>query len=215
MVWSGTPGSGNLAMDGNLMINQASGDPQVSFQIADTSKFALGVDDSDGDALVGSLGGALGTGNYMRVNANGEVAWPLQSAFHAVPSGNLANVTGNGAVYTVIFDGEAFDQNGDYDAATGIFTAPVTGRYQFNVSLRLFECGTATQWTLDLVASNRTTRQIAAFVASTFTNVAPALAALVDMDAGDTCKVQVTLTGTGADTADVSVNSHFSGFLAC
>jgi hypothetical protein len=57
------------------------------------------------------------------------------SCFNAYLSSPKSNVTGDGTSYQVIFDTVLFDNNSDYDASTGIFTAPVTGKYLFTVTV--------------------------------------------------------------------------------
>lgn len=168
-------------------------------------------------AGAGSIGGAADGVQWLNVTSAGEVTLPKQPSFFANVGSTISDVTGNGTAYVVVFDTEVFDQNADFNNATGIFTAPVTGRYQFNTNVRTTQLGTATQVNIEIVASNRTILQVDAFVASTFTTKGSTLSTLVDMDAADTAKVQITVIGTGADTADVvaaGLGATFSGFLA-
>lgn len=48
-----------------------------------------------------------------------------------------ADVTGDGTPYNVIWDTTFTNQSTSYSTATGIFTAPVTGRYVYNTQIAL------------------------------------------------------------------------------
>jgi hypothetical protein len=74
---------------------------------------------------------------YIVPTTANEVTMPSQPAFHARTGSVKTNVTGDGTAYTIIFDTEIVDQNGDYDNTTGVFTAPVTGFYLFFASALL------------------------------------------------------------------------------
>lgn len=57
--------------------------------------------------------------------------------FSAYTSASYNNVTGDGTLYTVIFDTAIVNTGGAYNTATGVFTAPTTGNYLFNCTLDL------------------------------------------------------------------------------
>jgi hypothetical protein len=79
--------------------------------------------------------------------------------FRAYGSSGWHQWIGSGAWETVILDTEAFDTDGVYNLATGVFTAPATGRYFLHAKLvgasaldpthpyllRLYNATTATQ----------------------------------------------------------------------
>lgn len=92
-------------------------------------------------------------GSNRGIFTNSEQPWVM--ALNSVAD---TNVTGDGTAYTVIFDSEIKDTQGDYDNTTGIFTAPTTGRYRFNGSVKLTNLGADTyeRGELRLVTSNRT-----------------------------------------------------------
>lgn len=165
---------------------------------------------------------ASATGTVMSALDTGEITYPLQPAFSAVSAGDT-DVTGDGTVYTIIFGTEIFDQNGDFDG-TSTFTAPVTGRYMFSVSVRISGVLIShTSAALILVTSNRSYRL---YLCSPFNlgetasgNVASTLGgtAFADMDAGDTATVTITVSG-GTKVIDLTTTANdirFSGYLVC
>lgn len=151
---------------------------------------------SDGspDALTADAAGYLTAGVH-----------PLVSAFNSVTD---ANVTGDATDYTVIFDTEIVDRNSNYNNATGVFTAPVTGKYLFVVSVLMDQIGAAhTLGFLHLVTSNR-------IYVTAYSNPAAIAGAglahfpsdlIADMDAGDTAFSRIRVSN-GAKTVDVFGN---------
>lgn len=137
-------------------------------------------------------------------------------SFLATNSASDASVTGDGTVYTVLYDNEVFDQGGNFVPGTGIFTAPVAGKYQFNVSVRLSGTTTVTGLQLNLITSNRTYITEKTIVAGTITGDTLTLSVLADMDASDT--VSTTVVGSGGSKAvnvvgGANGTTAFSGFL--
>ncbi len=179
-----------------------------------------GLDNSDSDAYVLSASTALGTTNVMRVATTGEINYPLQSAFLAYANGNLTDKTGDGTDYTVVFNTEVFDQNSDFDG-TSTFTAPVTGRYSLSTTLSVAGIlSTHTVSDFSIVTSNRTAKMrwgpSKVFNANTQSSVTQTI--LVDMDAGDTATVHLTVFN-GTKVIDLlgsaDLETFFSGYLVC
>ncbi len=143
---------------------------------------------------------------------------PLFSAFNSVTD---TNVTGDGTAFTIICDTEVFDVNSNYDNTTGIFTAPVNGRYLLvaGVDGRDYGAGhTISQ--VNLVTSNRTytLHYEDGSITSTPGNVLRRNGSVIaDMDAADTASVQFTVFGSTL-TIDVfgtggAMQTYFQGFL--
>lgn len=137
--------------------------------------------------------------------------------FSAFVSGTSANVTGDGTIYTVIFDNEIFDIAGNYNAGTGVFTAPYTGKYLLIGNVLCQDCGVAhTGGWINMVTSNRT-------YSAGYTNPGASayagyrgfhVATIADMDASDTAYVSIFVTG-GTKVVDVygqNVHSYFQGY---
>lgn len=100
---------------------------------------------------------ASATGNVMVAQDTGEITYPLQSSFLAYRSADVANVTGDGTVYTCTFDTEVFDRNSDYNNGTYTFTAPVTGLYRFDLNVGAGTLGAAhTIGLVQIVTTGRT-----------------------------------------------------------
>ena len=149
-------------------------------------------------------------------DSNGHVQFPLQPAFRVQPSSDQDNLSNSNAGTTLAFGTEDFDQNGDF--ASNAFTAPVTGKYQLSFVIYIEDLDDAADYAyITLSTSNQAIYHIIDPKAQqdedatyfTFT-----LSVLTDMDANDTAFLNYTQVGGAAQT-DVTVNSHFSGFLAC
>ena len=177
--------------------------------------FHIGLDDS-ADSLTIGLGSALGTTSHMVIDATGAITKPLQPAFLANPAtaGSSPVQTNISSGTTITFGNEVFDQNNDF--ASNTFTAPVTGKYQFNVGLFLEQVDTDyTELRIKLVTSNRNYDHFD--IGSPFSsdrNLQYHLSALADMDASDTATIQVTFHN-GGNQMDVNALTYFSGYLVC
>ena len=172
--------------------------------------YYMGLDDTDDDLKIG-LGSAVGTTAHMVFDETGAITKPLQPAFLA--TANAQNNIAANSYVAVAYANEVFDNNADYAPST--FTAPVTGKYCFNVSLYLGQMdATSEYYSLGLVTSNKT--YDVAFSHWGLANdpyQSINLSVLADMDASDTASVTI-YQGGGADQTDIKNNSWFSGFLA-
>jgi len=179
--------------------------------------YHIGLDDS-ADTLVIGKGSALGTTTAMSFDANGIITKPLQPAFLAYASGYQNNIA-VGSDVTVVFDTEVFDANADF--ASNTFTAPVTGKYQLQTTVRTQDVATASHYYyLQLVTSNR------AYLSSIIDPrgfdadvgyLSMHMTVLADMDANDTAFVRI-VQHSGTQQTDIQGGSseystHFSGYL--
>jgi len=201
-------------MTGDLTIGDATASDRKILFDGNAQDFHIGLDDST-DSLTIGLGSTLGTTSHMVIDANGHITKPLQSAFLVNPSSNQTDIAVNGFT-TIAFGTERFDQNGDF--ASNTFTAPVTGRYQFNLfsyitgfnhGYSLFQMALTTsnvdmRWTLD----GRYGDANPDYLPITFSS-------LVDMDANDTAYIRIYIPNYGSAQVDFDAASYFSGYLVC
>jgi hypothetical protein len=163
----------------------------------------------------GSLGNKLvlasGGTNKVIVDSTGAVTIPLQPAFGVHPATTQSDIAING-IRTVVFGTERFDIGSNF--ASNTFTAPVTGKYQLNVEIRLDNVDTAaTYYHLYLTTSNKTYHNI---IQPLFTSdpayMSLCTAALADMDEDDTAYVGIYQAAGTAQT-DIHPDSNFTGIL--
>ena len=202
--------AGTGTFTGDVTIGDASAaDKKILFD-GNAQDYHIGLDDST-DSLTIGKGSTLGTTTSMAFDANGIITKPLQPAFLVNPTSDQTNIAINTST-TVVFGTERFDNNGDF--ASNTFTAPVTGKYQLNVTAYLQYVDSAAVYIqFKLVTSNVTYQfifdpdfgQDATFWTSQISQ-------LVDMDASDTAYVQFLQSG-GSAQADLITASYFSGYL--
>ena len=124
-----------------------SGGTPTIIQIDSDTESSINFNDHGGSAQAFKIGTNISgnTGNLeiydvtdsalvMSVDGSGAITKPLQPAFLAHPSSTITNLA-TGANNSLAFATERFDQNADYNNSNYTFTAPVTGKYQLNVSL--------------------------------------------------------------------------------
>ena len=210
-----TGGSGGVTIE-----QDGAGDVILNFLLTGGTRYQMGIDNSDSDSWVESYSTSLGFPTHRKVTTSGEQTLPLQPCFSAVRSGAVNNITGDGTNYTMIFNDEKFDQSGDYSTSTGIFTAPVTGRYAFSSSIYILGLSSShTSATITLVTSNRSyimdyfnpyNKGVVSGAQCTLNGSVAA----VDLDAADTAYIRINVAN-GSKTVDInSGNSvHFSGAL--
>src|SRR5260221_1224895 len=135
------------------MVNNSSG-VNTSGNLFQTSLTANGILYASSTGVITST--AVGTATQVLTSNGTGVAPTYQAApapattaaFLVFLATSVGNVTGDGTVYPVLFDTTAFDTGSNItlnSSGKTIFTAPVTGRYQFNATLNVN--GLSAPWT--------------------------------------------------------------------
>ncbi len=130
--------------------------------------------------------------------------------FLAAKSAQTNNVTGTGTVYTAICDTEIYDTLGNYNNGTGVFTAPVKGKYELIWKIYLTGCTIAGSCNINIVTTARTyTNQF--FRAAGASDFGLQVTCIADMAASDTASFTVSSFGEAGDTDDLLGNGALSG----
>tara|TARA_R100000655_G_scaffold61361_2_gene99766 strand:- start:5 stop:1603 length:1599 start_codon:yes stop_codon:yes gene_type:complete len=184
----------------------------IIFTNAGTKKWTIQKDTSSHGLFVQE---ATNT-TVMEIDQGGWVTMPYQPAFHVRKSSYQSDI--GTAFATITWDTEVFDIGSNF--ASNQFTAPVTGKYQFNLVVRLQEIDTDHDYVqIRFITSNRT-HEAYIFDTGVYDQDSAyqtfASSVLADLDASDTCYISIRATG-GTTQTDISysADSHFSGFLAC
>jgi len=164
--------------------------------------------DKSGNELHGTVSGATdeNTAGAPVISAN-------HPAFNAYPSSNQNDFALDSDV-TVVFGSERFDQGSNF--ASNTFTAPVTGKYQLQVSLRVYNADSAAAYYQVKIQTSNTNYDAISDLDfgqdAVYWN--HSLTILADMDVNDTAIVSIRQS-SGTQQTDVQTESWFSGFLVC
>lgn len=220
--YSGTAGSATqVSIDVFNQLATTGGDPSLRFLNIGIRAITLGIDSST-DQFAIANSSALGSSNFLTWTAsNNQINLPLQCCFHAWISTAQNNVTGAGTYYDVIFQTERYDVSSSYNATTGVFTAPATGKYLFTSQIEYTGITAAMTWgemgfqvnAATIVGGLSYINVGAAAVIGTFISLQNTC--LMSLTAGDTVRVRTRIQNGAGDTADlaVSTSSFFAGQL--
>lgn len=154
---------------------------------------------------------------YMNL---GKYVATKQPAFLAYVNTAILNVTGDSTTYTIIFDTEVFDQDSNFNLGTSIFTAPITGNYQFTFTCHMVG-GTVISSAIQILnTSNRGYRNTGYASIGVTTSSSQSFSVLADMDAADTVSFQINTTDSGGKVDDVAgvssqMQNYVTGSLLC
>lgn len=198
-----------------VTINSSTGQLGVTTSVPIANGGTNATSFSTTNGMVKYDGTSLVTSTTATIDASNRIRNTAQPAFCAYSNTAVTSQTGDGTVYTVVFGTELFDNANNFDG-TSTFTAPITGRYQFNISVLSQN---------NLATHNPNMRLNCTGIAYTFGNWGGAFAGnfvltgsvIIPMTVGDTATVQC-LTSNGTKTVGIygaanDPRTIFSGFL--
>jgi len=213
IISQSTATSGHF-ITGSNMYYSSGGGPAYQITAAATTITQLGGEILLQVAPSGSADAAISWTTAMTIDNTGAVTMPLQPAFSVKPTSTQSDIA-VGSQVTMVLGTEIFDQNSDF--ASNTFTAPVSGKYQLNLSLYLTYVDEASSYyIISMSTSNRAYECVIdpGALASDPVYWHQQLSVLADMDANDTVYIFVH-QGSGTAQTDLSGNSYFSGYLVC
>ena len=224
-IKSGDSGASANAQHDEIVIEN-SGNSGLSILSGNTSNGAICFGDDgnnsicyiDYDHNTNDMQIGVNNAAVMDISSDGEVTKPKQPAFLVQPTSVQTNFN-QGQSVTVVFGTEIFDVGANF--ASNTFTAPITGRYRFDVSVRVNELSTqdsSTYYYWALGTSNRVYYHLSSVneLGSGNASFTFAGSVLADMDANDTASITVIMGGTsGSGPSDISNDTYWSGNLVC
>ena len=221
---------------GNNRVGIGTGTPAEALEIKTTSAPAIQLDQggryqgiirlAGNDLEIRGSGGALELYNgandgdssslALKIDASGHITKPLQPAFLVKMDSNQTDIAIN-TNHTVELDTEIFDQNSDFNTSTYTFTAPVTGRYQLNFSVYLYQVDEGADYYVGYInSSNRGYKVILdpGGFDGDINYLSFMVSALADMDANDTAYGTVYQDDGSQQTDIIGLEyTYFSGYL--
>jgi len=167
-----------------------------------------------GDGIMYLAYDDVNAAHRIKVQADGSVTMPSQPAFNVFKN-TQSDIAINSAV-TITWESERFDVGSNF--ASNTFTAPVTGKYQFNATLRLLQLDSAANYIQVFLITSNQSYELFLLDPGQFNGDVDYFSftgsSLVDMDASDTAYLTVTQSG-GTAQLDIGggTDSYFSGYL--
>jgi len=201
-----------------------------------TSTLVLGqaftiVNQSTGIVTVNSSGSnliwAMGNNTSLilictSLSGTGAASWDARAsnqsntAFLATPTSTVNTITGNNTTYTVTWGTSSLNKGSVLNTSTGVFTAPITGLYQFNIQIGAKAITSSTTVSIGLVTTSQTFSTYSGAVTPTGGDQSFQSNLAAFMTAGDTATVTFRCNGQGADLTGVYsglANTFWSGYL--
>ncbi|WP_439684864.1 hypothetical protein MNJPNG_04980 [Cupriavidus oxalaticus] len=207
---AGLTGGGDLSADRTFNV-VANADGSIVVSADDVKVGVLATDTQHGNRSGGALHAAATTVTAGFMSAADKTKLDgLASVSHFLAYQSTLQAIGAGVSTTIVCDTEVFDGNGEYNPATGVFTAAATGTYFFSGRVHGTQ-GSATVRVIFLAVNGTIVCRMAQTGAETGNGVLSGDSGLVQLTAGDTVVMQY-LTGIAENTTTGAALTNFSGW---
>lgn len=167
-------------------------------------------------AQASSTIGANGVSHFsstdFAVDSNGFVTQNTALPAFYIGTNQIDNVTGDGTSYVILFSTPVFDLGSNYNPATGLFTAPYNGIYQFATYVSLLNVDAAMTRGIVLINAAPITDNSFATARNVANTVGYNGSVILSLNAGATVSVSVQVDNS-TKTCDINANSFFCGAL--
>jgi len=169
---------------------------------------------------IATSGSAVIVSSSNQLGVNGAATNTGQPCFSAYANAE-SNVTGDGTTYNVLFQNALVNQGSAFNTTTGIFTAPVTGNYQFNFVVQTDGYAVAnTIGLVEFIAGGNTTQfgYCNPYVSQSSNGMLCYQGSiLVPLTATQTAQVQLYVGSTTKGVGIIGAANYtiFSGYLVC
>jgi hypothetical protein len=165
---------------------------------------STGIVKYDGTSLVSS--------STAKIDASNRMTNPSQTLATAYVNANVNNQTGDGTVYTIIFNSTVINQGSAFNTGTGTFTAPITANYLISGSVGIGNLGALHTAGIISIISTGNTFETAAFNYGAMRDannnlVLPIAGIVVPMTANDTLIIKVTVAGSTKTVGVLDANT--------
>ena len=195
-----TNSSGGISIGCQTPVSIANGGTNAS-----SMSKTLGLVKFDGTRLI--------TSTKATIDSSDRYTNTSQPSFLATASA-VSSVTGDGTLYTIIFNNETYDICSNFDG-TSTFTAPVSGTYLFSILIDVTNVASGnTACAVYLTTSNRdfSIDYSNWYVSITSNEKVKSFSFLAYLDSADTAIVKIKFSN-GAKGVNITTSTSFSGFL--
>lgn len=191
--------------------------PEMQYTVSGAQSWATGIHNDTNRSYKISTGTDVASNNKLVLTTTGYMTLPGTCTYVQGVNPDQTNATGDSTIFTIApFATSWFDRSSNFTAASGIFTAPVSGIYQFNATVTMTNLGSG-HTNFNLYLGNTTRNYLLAqgnpFAMSTSGAFSVSGSINIFMGAGDTSSLLIQVIGSTKTVTIQNTSTHFGGSL--